>query len=154
LFGRAGEGNVEAEPFVLLVAFCDSVIGVTRPLMVLKLEFPLFNSFEKDSPSVETMLMLELKFIELLASSRLGFFGEGKNTSGRLLWRVRPRVVLLTESGSDATVLGFDFDFTDASSSSFFGGAGAGSCFEVFKNPSNKSMLISCCTTSRLRSLP
>jgi hypothetical protein len=84
LLGRVGEGNVGA-PLVLLVGFCDSVIGVTRPLMLRKLEFPLFISFKKDSPSVETMFMLELKLIELFASSRFGFFGDGKNTSGRLL---------------------------------------------------------------------
>lgn len=141
---RDGEGKPEAAPFDLFAAVCDSVIGATRPLMFLKLEFPLLNSLEMLSPSEETMLMLELKFSELFVSKRLGFFGDGKNASERDLWRVRPRAVVGADSGSDAD---FGFDFTDVSSSSDLisgAGAGIGGCFRFFKNPSSKSILSSC----------
>ena len=151
LVERDGEEKEGATPLDLFAAFCDSVTGVTRPLILRELEVALLSSLAKDSPSVETMLILELKFIELLASSRFGFFGDGKNTSGRYLWRVRPRVILLNDSDSDMT--DFGLDFTDASSSSvliFDAGVGV----ESFRNVSSISMLSSCCTTSRLRSLP
>lgn len=153
LVDRDREGKEEATPLVLFAEFCESVTGVARPLMLRELEAALLNSLAKDSPSVETMLMLELKFIELLPSNRFGFFGDGKNTSGRYLWRVRPRVVVLNDSDSDIMVFGFSF--TDASSSvRMSDGGGAGVGVESFKNVSSISMLSSCCTTSRLRSLP
>ena len=155
LLEREGGRKVEGLPLGLFACNdCTSETGAARALLPLCAMLPLLGSLSNDSLSLEVKLML-IAFL----GNRRGFFGDGKNISGKDLWRVRPRVVVFPESGSDP-ILSFDLVLIDMSSSSVLsssagdGGTGFVSCREVFKKARSMSMLSSCWITSRLRSLP